>query len=386
MRLIIIGLLFIGSCFGASCNPTDQSGCAADCGNTVGSFTPIALPNTGWTQGNTTIAGVSCIYGILYNSGLTCTNNTFGTTDYGCLDAFYIPGLSNYDQWWCWHGGAFTGGNREGCFGQGNNYKSPVMQLQALADTPNSKGVKGGFVIIEADYPVASPLGTNAFPTNWQQMKCAEAFYEANLGVSGTGFPGTLNNVRLIYGPSAGGPLAWWQANTTDNAYAYSCPTVAQVKPSGGYRSVSAWSPMSFGLPSGNATIDNCTGCTTNALYNLLSNPSNVSTNALARTQDTALQASPYLLITNGNAANLTKFQMFQWGISDVLIEPVWAGGGNQPLTVSSYAALATPIPFVVEMLLGGHEADLTTIPYAASVNDARTFLTSPVATVGPIY
>jgi hypothetical protein len=374
MRILILFLILsCGSAFAANCNPTDQTGCAQDCSGTVGSMTPIQLPNTGWTQGSVTIPGVDCIYGILWNSGLTCTNNTFGTSVYGCLDAYFIHGVtfSQMDQIWCWHGGGFVGGNREGCFGQGNNYKSPVMLLQYLANKPNSKGVLGGFVVIEADYRLASPLGSNAFPTNWQDMKCAEAYYEAHLGVLNTGFPGDINQVRMTYGPSAGGPMAWWQANSSDSAYTWSCPTAAQTKPTAGYRWVAAWTPMSLALPSANATWDNCSGCTTGAINNLL----NCSSSTTCRTADTTLQASPYLLITNGNTS-LSPNGMFQFGGSDTLIPPSWSGGGNFSLAFNAYAALTPPVIIPSRVYSAQiHEGDLQILPYAPSVLDAMNFL-----------
>ena len=106
---------------------------------------------------------------------------------------------------------------------------------------------------------------------------------------------------------------------------------------------------------------------------------------------DVSLKATPYLQINGGNLSQInSNAQMFQFGATDTLVEPYWAGntGGQLVYPLEKYQALGiAPVSVVYPNC--GHECDLGKVG-TGTMSDAFHFLlnTPTVLTggIGPVY
>ena len=287
--------------------------------------------------------------------------------------SLFFPHERPENLYWifCWHGGGFSGGEPESCFGQGFTSYSPVALIQLYLDTLNPVGGKG-IGIIEVDSLLATEPGVNTFPAfGWQSPKCAVWYALANQASFGGNWSIVGN-----YGPSAGGTTSWWVGQTSDALYAASCPTSPR-RPPGGYRTVAAWPAMVLGVPVGNAMIDHTNAMGPSGLYHLL----NADSVATVRSQDAALNASPNSNITQANYEFLAQPLMMQFGETDTLVEPTWnsGAGGNSVEPMDRYREVSPSLsPVNVIYANCGHMCDLGELPFAPSVTAAFNFLLRP--------
>lgn len=387
MKKLASVLLFIGLVCGfphhahaVTCNPTDISGCpASDCPATANVLTSAAVPGTAWTQDGVSTASVDCYKSIEYNNVNCPITNPGGSQ---CLIDFWMPheapsNPNNYELIICYHGGGFTVGNRQSCWGDGFNPNVNITKVQELLGTPNAVGGKG-VVIVSVDYRLAVSAGTNTFPAQWQDAKCAIWYLLANGGNSTFPFNKSLIG---MYGPSAGGTVAWWAGSTPDNLYTTACPSSPSV-PTNGYRVVSAWPAMNFMLPTGFSNWE-CSNNNVATVQPAWEQILNCSSQATCRTQASSLNADEVSNISQGNIAAFKRSQqMFQFGLTDQLILPYYSAstqctsnGGNVVGAMNAYQALSPAINPVVELLPNcAHECDLMNLN-APSVTDAFSFL-----------
>lgn len=386
----LLGLMcgFPHQAHAVNCNPsTFPAGCPTQCPATKGSLTAAAIPNTGWTQGGTTIASVDCLYGIQYQNAVVCphdTNDNVGPGNQCLLDYFYPHGADPTKIYVivCYHGGGWNVGDRQSCFGAPNgpfDITMAVNFVQKYADTPNPVGGKG-IAIAMVDYRLTASGNGNPgspFPAQWQDAKCAVMYLLAN-GFNST-FPGNSSIIGM-YGPSAGGTVAWWAGSTPDNLYTTSCPSPTAA-PSGGYRVVNAWPATQFMSPT-NLSNWECTN-TQATIFTAFEDIMNCTTQANCRTAATSLNIDPTLNTSQGNIAALQRStNLLQFGAADQLILPYFSAsnnctssGGNLVSMVNAYSALSPPIHPQVEVLPNcAHECDLAQIN-GGSLIDAFNFL-----------
>lgn len=397
----IVGFFVIGpSGFAQTCNPSNTSGCPASFPGFRTSTTPTAVPGTGYTINGVTTASVDVFWGVPYNRTVCPYNPGSGGKQSSCDLAVVMPheapsNPNNYEIVFCFHGGGGSNGGVElsDCWASDTGpVQQSVLYVQKYLGTANAVGGKG-IVLILVNYRLTAgggSYGTNSFPAQWQDAKCAVWHVLANSST----FPGNRSLIGM-YGPSWGGTMAWWAAETPDNAYAPSCDSPAPATDPQ-YRVVSAWPALDWLYPLNNGSFDNVN--LTNGYQEAIIGQMNSNVESTIQANCAALSPScdPVENIVSTNLAVYQNVQaMFQFGsygnscaTADCLVMPYWntlgvtegttgrAPGGNLYNLATAFDGLSMPIRPYMQILWPNcyHECDTASTPSGSQI-DAFNFL-----------
>lgn len=399
--VVVAGVLWLAPAGAAqTCNPANVSGCPSFWPGARGSTSPTAIPGTGYTANGVTTASVDVFWGVEYNHPVCPFSAGTGGNQSSCDITVVMPheapgNPNNYEIVFCFHGGGSSSGGNEfsDCWAHGPGpVQQSIVYVQQYLGTPNAVGGKG-IVLILVNYRLTlggGAYGTNSFPAQWQDAKCAVWHVLANSST----FPGNKSLIGM-YGPSWGGTLVWWAAETPDNAYAHSCDSpVPQKEPQ--FRIVASWPALDWLYPLNNGSYDNVTQ--TRAYINAIIGQmnSNVEGTIQANCASMSPSCDPVENIVSANLAVYENVQaMFQFGsygnscvTADCLIMPYWntlgvttgttggAPGGNLYNLAAAFDGLSVPVRPFMQILSPNciHECDTTSTP-SGSQTDAFNFL-----------
>jgi hypothetical protein len=297
----------------------------------------------------------------------------------GCDIAWVMPheapsNPNNYEIIYCMHGGggSLGGVQADGCWGDGTPIQESILKVQRYLGTPNAVGGKG-IVLALVNYRLTASNGvpgTNSFPAQWQDAKCAVWHVLANPSI----FPGNKSLIGM-YGASWGATMVRWAAVTPDNLYPPSCDSPAPSTPPQ-FRVVESWNPMSWMYPFGNSAWDNSIQTIRNAMMQQL----NCNSEGSCEASCANLNCDPIAnTVTTNMATYLNVQEMHQYGAADTLIIPKWGvgatQGGNLYGTAAAYSALSPPLHPYLELLPNCIHVCDTTLDNSPSETDAFNFL-----------
>jgi hypothetical protein len=399
---LLILFLFAIPCYAVNCNPsnTNWTGCPATWGAisgiTVGSTTPLAIPNTAWTAPNgASTTGIDIIYEVSTNSancpyaaGSDDIQSTCNVTEVMPAEAISNP--SHFEPIFCYNGGGFYeyGVEVRDCFGS-TLITNPILAVQQCLSKVNVYGYNG-CVIFLVNYrkTIYNTPGTNTYPLQWQDGKCPVWYVVANQNV----FYGNFAVIGL-YGTSSGSWFSFIVSETPDNMYTASCAASAPSSPPL-YRAVPAWNVGSTMYTHGNSSWENSPA--SDDIFTAWFNCTNQSTCqvACAAFTDTC-DPTQYLL--NQGPSNLAILQrtklMYEGGSIDCEL-PQWfpttgsysctnpptgsnVTGGNMYQPIAAFQAMGF-YP-TVDTIIGGHVSDLGVTNWTnglpQSANDAFNFI-----------
>lgn len=401
MLVALLGLTWFSASGSAQiCNPSNTSGCPALFPGARSVKTPTAVPGTGYTSNGVTTASIDVMWGLGYNRSVCPYSEGTGGNQSSCDLAVIMPheapsNPNNYEIVFCFHGGGGSSGGNElnDCWASSAGpVQQSILYVQKYLGTPNAVGGQG-IVVILVNYRLTAGgglYGTNSFPAQWQDAKCAVWHVLANSST----FPGNKSLIGM-YGPSWGGTMVWWAAETPDNAYAPSCDSSAPgTDPQ--YRIVAAWPALAWLYPLNNASFDNVnlTQAYKNAIIGQMN--SNVESTIQANCAAMSPNCDPVENIVSANLAVYQNVQaLFQFGsygnscaTADCLVMPYWntlgvragttggAAGGNLYNLAAAFDGLSAPIRPYMQILWPNcfHECDTASTP-SGSQADAFNFL-----------
>jgi hypothetical protein len=362
------------------CNPSNTSGCPANWLGRHASTTPTAIPGTGYTINGVTTASIDEFWGVEYNHSVCpIAMPPVNGNQSGCDIAWVMPheapsNPNNYEIIYCMHGGggSLGGVQADGCWGDGTPIQESILKVQRYLGTPNAVGGKG-IVLALVNYRLTATNGvpgTNSFPAQWQDAKCAVWHVLANPTI----FPGNKSLIGM-YGASWGATMVRWASATPDNLYPPSCDSPAPSTPPQ-FRVVESWNPMAWMYPFGNSGWDN----SIQALRNAMMQELNCTSEGACEASCALLNCDPIANTVSANMATYLNVQeMHQYGAADTLIIPKWGSGasqgGNLYGTATAYAALSPPLHPYLELLPNCIHVCDTTSDNSPSETDAFNFL-----------
>ncbi len=390
--LLIAGLLACAvsaRANGTCAYPSTTSGCPPSWAFAKqGVTTPTAIANTAYTGANgVSTAGLYVQHGLVYNNA--CGYSAPVSNVQSSCDITVVAPMECYSSLggspgscyvvFCIHGGAFAvnGNDYEGCWGDSTIAQEDIFYVQKYLGVPNPVGNK--IAIVTVDYRLIAQsggLGTNSYPIQWQDGKCALWYTIANSSI----MPFSTS-IMGIYGPSAGGTLAMWAALTPDNYYNNPGCNASPPATDPQYRIAAAWPFVSWIYPYNNTVSNNSTGAQNVVRSEMDANAiASIKTNC-GSTTPTCDPAENILLGGSSTNTALKNAQvLYQFGSCDMTVIPYWNSntGGNLYNLAAAYAGGGSGLNPFMELFPSSvgctHEATIGHIDGAAQI-DAFNFL-----------